>query len=331
MHHAPTGTGRHGRDAAEQLDAVSPPERGIAGREVPAKIAQARAPQQGIHDSVGKHIRIGMAGQAAWPRNLHSADPQQPSQCQPVCVVADPGPDDLPLSGVRLGQVEIGGHRDLQIPGGVFDHAHGVPEALDQHRVIGPVKPFSLGPVVRLPEQRGAECLRGVRDPQPVAVERLSGVGSVDQLDRLPHRESGRGRAGFRGRLDHGRHHVRWHQGSGAVMYDRDRRLPEVGEPRKHRVLPVRAPRDDGRHVAHAVLHQQHARPVDVGGTDDHDDAADLWRQRDPPCCMQEHGNPGDRHKRLGDGGAQALAAARRDDHGGRLGGRHHRRSEGAP
>src|SRR5437870_11225248 len=34
MHYAPTGTGRHGRDAAEQLDAVSPPERRIAGREV---------------------------------------------------------------------------------------------------------------------------------------------------------------------------------------------------------------------------------------------------------------------------------------------------------
>ena len=151
-------------------------------------------------------------------------------------------------------------------------------EALYQHRIIGSVEAVGPRPAVRFPEQGGAKCLRGVRDPELITIECLPGVAALDQFDRLPHRESGRGRPSLRRRQDHRRYHLGCDQRPGAIVHNRDGCLVELREPSVHRVLPVRASGHNRGHFAQSVFGQQDARPVDIRCADDHHDLVDERR-----------------------------------------------------
>ena len=85
---APTGLCHQRHYPAQQQAAVDIGIGGIRVREVPADIALANGPQQGVADGVDQHVAVGVGLQAAMVGDAHAAEYDLVASAEAVYIIA---------------------------------------------------------------------------------------------------------------------------------------------------------------------------------------------------------------------------------------------------
>ena len=147
----------------------------VGVREEPAEVAQRQRAEQRLADRVREHVGVGMAAQPARGGHRHAAQHQRPPVDQRMQVEAEPGrvsvsPGPPPEPGRAVSRSS--GVVILRFWRGPGTIATGRAQPLHEHRVVGPREAVPPRLVVRLPRESRAKGLRGLGEPEAVAVER---------------------------------------------------------------------------------------------------------------------------------------------------------------